>query len=215
MGTFSVKLRVWNPAQPGGVEELDAFVDTGAAFSWISRARLERLGVASSRKMGFRTIEGRLLERDMATVYVSTDKYSVPDVVVMAKEGEMEVLGAHTIEGLGMAADPVQKRLVPTVMLARGRVEWSARAGLLRQKMRIYARAGYANHSRAKISDAPVQVLAKGPTMRSFGNIAREMEGLLNCSNFWLQTASGEFTIRSERSCSTKERSWQRKLQVM
>jgi hypothetical protein len=33
MGTFSVKLRVWNPAQPGGVEELEAFVDTGASFS--------------------------------------------------------------------------------------------------------------------------------------------------------------------------------------
>jgi predicted aspartyl protease len=118
MGTFSVKLRVWNPAQPGDVEELDAYVDTGAAFSWISRTRLERLGVVSSRKMGFRTIEGRLLERDMATVYVATDKYSVPDVVVMAEAGEMEVMGAHPIEGLGLAADPVQKKLVPTVMLA-------------------------------------------------------------------------------------------------
>jgi hypothetical protein len=74
MGTFSVQMRVWNPAQPGGVEELDAFVDTGAAFSWISRARLERLGVTASRRMGFRTIEGRLLERDMATVYVSMDQ---------------------------------------------------------------------------------------------------------------------------------------------
>jgi predicted aspartyl protease len=118
MGTFSVKLRVWNPATPSGVEELDAFVDTGAAFSWISRSRLERLGVTPSRRMGFRTIEGRLLERVMATVYISVDKYSVPDVVVMAEVGEMEVMGAHTIEGLGMAADPVQKRLVPTVMLA-------------------------------------------------------------------------------------------------
>jgi len=118
MGTFSVKLRVWNPAKPGEVEELDAFVDTGAAFSWISRARLDRLGVAASRKMSFRTIEGRLLEREMATVYVATGTYSVPDVVVMAEAGEMEVMGAHTIEGLGLAADPVQKRLVPTVMLA-------------------------------------------------------------------------------------------------
>jgi hypothetical protein len=27
-------------------------------------------------------------------------------------------MGAHTIEGLGLAADPVQKKLVPTVMLA-------------------------------------------------------------------------------------------------
>jgi predicted aspartyl protease len=118
MGTFSVKLRVWNPAKPGNVEEFDAFVDTGAAFSWISRARLERLGLASSRKMPFRTIDGRVLERDLATVYVATDGYSVPDIVVMAEVGEMEVLGAHSIEGLGLAADPVQKKLVPTIMLA-------------------------------------------------------------------------------------------------
>jgi hypothetical protein len=120
MGTFSVKLRVWNPAKVCDVEELDAYVDTGAAFSWISRARLEWLGVAASRKMSFRTIEGRLLERDMATVFVATGTFSVPDVVVMAEAGEMEVMGAHTIEGLGLAADPVQKKLIPTVMLALG-----------------------------------------------------------------------------------------------
>jgi len=118
MGTFKVKFRVWNPANPERVEELEGYVDTGAAFSWVSRTRLDRLGVKSSRRMPFRTIEGRVLERDMATVYVSTDGYSVPDVVVMAEEGEMEVIGAHSIEGLGLAADPVQKKLVPTIMLA-------------------------------------------------------------------------------------------------
>jgi len=118
MGTFKAKLRVWNAETPGKVEELEAFVDTGAAFSWISRERLGRLGVGPSRRMPFRTIDGRVLERDLATVYVATDGYSVPDVVVMAEAGEMEVIGAHSIEGLGLAADPVQKKLVPTIMLA-------------------------------------------------------------------------------------------------
>jgi predicted aspartyl protease len=118
MGTFSVKMRVWNPAQPGGVEELDAFVDTGAAFSWISRARLERLGLNPSRRMAFRTIDGRVMERDMTAIYIASAGYSAPDMVVMAEPGEMEVLGAHSIEGLGLAADPVQKRLTPTIMLA-------------------------------------------------------------------------------------------------
>jgi predicted aspartyl protease len=118
MGTFKVKFRIWNPAQPERVEDLEGYVDTGAAFSWISRERLERLGLRPSRRMPFRTIEGRVLERDMAAVYVGSDGYSVPDVVVMAEPGEMEVLGAHSIEGLGMAADPIQKKLVPTIMLA-------------------------------------------------------------------------------------------------
>jgi predicted aspartyl protease len=125
MGTFTAKLRVRNPASPEKVEEVEAFVDTGAAFSWISRARLERLGVGLSRRMPFRTIEGRVLERDMATVYLATDGYSVPDLVVMAETGELEVMGAHSIEGFGLAADPVQKKLVPTVMLAlAARIAW-------------------------------------------------------------------------------------------
>ena len=45
MGSFSAKLRVWNPASPEKIEEVEAMVDTGAAFSWIHRERLERLGV--------------------------------------------------------------------------------------------------------------------------------------------------------------------------
>ena len=118
MGTFTSKIRIWNPDHPDRVEDLEAIVDTGAAFSWISRARLERLGVSPSRRMPFRTIEGHVLERDMAAVYVSSNGYSVPDVVVVAEPGEVEVLGAHSIEGLGLAADPIQKKLVPTVMLA-------------------------------------------------------------------------------------------------
>jgi predicted aspartyl protease len=118
MGTFSAKLRVWNPEHPEKVEELDLFVDTGAAHSWISRTRLERMGVVATRRMPFRTIEGRVLERDLGIVYIGTDGRSVPDIVVMAEPGEMEVVRAHSIEGLGLAADPVQKKLVPTVMLA-------------------------------------------------------------------------------------------------
>jgi predicted aspartyl protease len=118
MGTFSVKVRVWNVQHPDKADDLDLFVDTGAAYSWISRSRLERLGITPTRRMSFRTIEGRVLERDLGIVFVATDGYSAPDVVVMAEPGEMEVLGAHSIEGLGLAADPVQKKLVPTVMLA-------------------------------------------------------------------------------------------------
>ena len=62
MGRFSAKLRVWNPEHPETVEELDLFVDTGAAYSWISRERLRRLGVVATRRMPFRTIEGKVLE---------------------------------------------------------------------------------------------------------------------------------------------------------
>ena len=110
MGTFTTKFKVWNPTRPENAQELEALVDTGAAFSWISRARLESLGLNPSRQMSFRTIDGRVMERDMTAIYIASAGYSAPDMVVMAEPGEMEVLGAHSIEGLGLAADPVQKR---------------------------------------------------------------------------------------------------------
>src|SRR5271166_5865949 len=118
MGTFSAKLRVWNPVSPSRVEEMDVIVDTGAAYSWVSRVKLEGMGVRAVRKMQFRTIEGHTIERDLAPVFVATDGFTGGDNVVMAEPGDMEVMGAHTLESLGVTVDPVGKKLVPTVGLA-------------------------------------------------------------------------------------------------
>jgi hypothetical protein len=54
MGTFSANLRVWNPGAPEKTEEIVARVDTVAAFSWIYREPLERVGAQVLRRIGFR-----------------------------------------------------------------------------------------------------------------------------------------------------------------
>jgi predicted aspartyl protease len=118
MGSFSAKLRVWNPESPEKAEEIEALVDTGAAFSWIHRERLERMGAVVLRRIGFRAIGGSVIEGDTAAVCVASNGFTAPDIVVMAERNDMEVIGVHTIEGLGLAADPVQKKLIPTVMPA-------------------------------------------------------------------------------------------------
>jgi len=135
MGSFSAKLRVWNPDSPDKVEELEAMVDTGAAFSWMHRDRLERLGVEKLRRIGFRAIDGSIIERDTAAVWVASNDFKAPDIIVMAERNDMEVIGVHTIEGLGLAADPVQKKLIPTVMpalVAVGRLGQRAGNGVIR-----------------------------------------------------------------------------------
>ncbi|MFZ3263156.1 MAG: hypothetical protein WA172_04095 [Terriglobales bacterium] len=118
MGSFSAKLRVWNPTSPDKVEEVEALVDTGAAFSWIHRERLERMGFVALRRMGCRAIDGSIIEPDTAAVWVASNGFTGPDTVVVAERNDMEVIGVHTIEGRGLAADPVQKKLVPTIGLA-------------------------------------------------------------------------------------------------
>jgi predicted aspartyl protease len=116
MTTFTVKVKVWNPANPGRSAELEAWADTGAAYSWISRARLEPLAVQHVRRLQFQTIEGRKIERDLAAVFLSADGYTGGDNVVIAESGDTEVLAAHSLESLGLAVDPVHKKLIPLVV---------------------------------------------------------------------------------------------------
>ena len=116
MGTFTVKVKVWNPADPGRFAEAEVWTDTGAAYSWISKSRLEPLGVQKVRRLQFRTIEGHTIERDLAAVFLSTDGYTGGDNVVVAEAGDLEVLGAHSLESLGLSVDPVHKKLVPLVI---------------------------------------------------------------------------------------------------
>jgi predicted aspartyl protease len=118
VGLFKSKLAVWNPASPSRVEELELLVDTGASYSWFMRERLEALGIRPTGRMQFRTIDGRVLERDVAPVFVRSDGHIGGDTVMVAESGDAEVLGAHTLESLGLAADPVQRRLIPTVGMA-------------------------------------------------------------------------------------------------
>ena len=113
MGMFTAKLRIWHPAHPERVDELNLWVDTGAAYSWVSGERLRTLGIQPTRRLQFRTIEGRILERELAAVFVSIDEQIGGDNVVMAEPGDMEVIGAYTLEALSLIPDMSQKKLVP------------------------------------------------------------------------------------------------------
>jgi predicted aspartyl protease len=116
VATFTVKVKVWNPADPSRFAEAEVWADTGAAYSWISKARLEPMGVQKVRRLQFRTIEGHTIERDLAAVFLSADGFTGGDNVVVAESGDLEVLGAHSLESLGLAVDPVHKKLIPLVV---------------------------------------------------------------------------------------------------
>jgi predicted aspartyl protease len=115
--TFEITVKVWNPADPSRFADIKAPVDTGALYSWISRSKLESLDVQVVRRQKFRTSEGNTVERDLAAVWLASDGFSGLAMVVAADCSDKDVIGVHTIEGLGLAVDPVQKRLVPAVGL--------------------------------------------------------------------------------------------------
>ncbi len=75
---------------------------------------MERLGVRPIRRTTFALADGRRIERDMGQTWIRVNGEAEISLVVFGAEGEGAVLGAHTLEGLLLAVDPVGRRLVPT-----------------------------------------------------------------------------------------------------
>ncbi len=113
MGRFEVKVKVSNLAVPDRSGELELLVDTGATLSWLPRGFLEGLGVRPIARSRFQLPDGRYVEREQGGVLLSVDGQTVAVTVAFAEPGEALVLGATSLEALGLAVDPVKQRLVP------------------------------------------------------------------------------------------------------
>ena len=117
MGTFSVPIEVGDP-RGGQWERLQALVDTGASYTWIPRDILARLGVSPQERWEFETADGRVIEREVAETRVRVNGRQRITLVVFGEEGSRALLGAYTLEGLRLAPDPVNRRLVTVRGLA-------------------------------------------------------------------------------------------------
>ncbi len=112
MGTFRVTIEV---GDPGGqrFETVEALVDTGATYTTISAPPLERLGVVPHARDTFLLADGRRVERDIGRTWVRVDGRVELTLVVFGDPDTPSLLGAYTLEGLRLAADPVGHRLIP------------------------------------------------------------------------------------------------------
>ena len=113
MGVFSSPLQIAS-MDGGEVLEIEATVDTGATYTILPSGMLRRLGVASIGKAEIELADGRIVELEMGRVWVTIDGASEVSLVIFSEDGTPPLLGAYTLEGLRLAADPVQRRLVPT-----------------------------------------------------------------------------------------------------
>src|SRR3990170_6095322 len=125
MGTFRATIDIGDPAGQRW-DQVDALVDTagpelvegGSSYTWLPADLLARLGVSPQFRREFMTADARVIERDMAVTPAPWDGQTLPTPVVFGDEGSMPLLGAYTLEGFGLAADPINRRLVPVRGLA-------------------------------------------------------------------------------------------------
>ena len=116
MGAFSVPVQVGDLAGKRFIT-IEAVVDTGATHSVLPGELLERLGIGERGRRRFELGDDRIVEYPIgyALIRVNGDESIAP--VVFGPEGTAPLLGATTLEILGLAADPVHRRLVPVPSL--------------------------------------------------------------------------------------------------
>ncbi len=116
MGTFTARIGVSNGS--GRVPEwVDALVDTGATFTVLPASLLrERVGVTPTRQMTFTFADGR--EGPMpvgeARLFVSGREATSP---IVFGEEDRYLLGATTLQSLGLIADTTNHELIPAPRL--------------------------------------------------------------------------------------------------
>ena len=114
MGTFHVDCTVQNYTQPRKRALVhDLLVDTGSDSTWIAEETLRALGIVREKKdLTFVMANGQTITRSVGFAVVRLDDHFTIDEVVFAEPGDLLLLGARTLEGLGLRVDSRSKKLV-------------------------------------------------------------------------------------------------------
>lgn len=114
MGTFYVGCRIDNHVHSEKSSRVPRLlVDTGSEFTWISEKTLAKIGVKAEKKdVHFIMANGENITRTVGFAIVRVNKAFTIDEVVFALRGDMQLLGARSLEGLNLRVDSRTKKLV-------------------------------------------------------------------------------------------------------
>jgi clan AA aspartic protease len=118
MGVFKVPIQVGEPGAER-FESFDALVDTGSSNTAVPASVLRRLGVDAYRRAPFEMADGQVIEMDIGRTWVRVNGDIELTQVIFAEEGTQPLLGAITLEELGLGVDPIRRMLVPVRRLMK------------------------------------------------------------------------------------------------
>jgi clan AA aspartic protease len=120
MGLIFLELEVGNPANPQKTQSLAFLVDSGTIYSVIPTPVLKKLGIKPLAKEEFILANGeKIVRKKGVALFKYAGKVGGADVI-FGEEGDSTLLGAFTLEALGLMLDPLRRELKPLpMMLAR------------------------------------------------------------------------------------------------
>ena len=120
MGLTVLEVEVGNPSTPEVTKKLEFLIDSGAVYSVVPGGILEELGIKPLAKQEFRLANGTKIVRQKGiALFRYGEKIGGADVI-FGEEGDSVLLGAFTLEALGLALDPFKRELRPLPMILGG-----------------------------------------------------------------------------------------------
>ena len=113
MGVTTLTVDVANPATPDVTESLEFIVDSGAVMSVVPADVLHRLGILPTKQETFRLANGQQIVRHKGIVRFQFREWIGGSDVIFGEEGDATLLGALTLEALGLLLDPIKRELRP------------------------------------------------------------------------------------------------------
>jgi clan AA aspartic protease len=120
MGITTAILKVREHRKAPKYAEVEFLVDSGAVYSVVPGKILDELDIEPYREMSFSLADGTTLKRKVSSAYFEFEGEGGPAPVVYGEEGDSPLLGATTLESIGLVLNPFTRTLHPMRLLMAG-----------------------------------------------------------------------------------------------
>jgi len=120
MGLTFLEIEVGNPANPKVTKKVEFLVDSGAVYSVVPAPILKELGIEPLTEQEFRLADGTKIVRKKGIALFKHGNQIGGADVIFGEEGDSKLLGAFTLEALGLILDPLRRELKPLPMVLAG-----------------------------------------------------------------------------------------------
>ena len=111
MGTFYWPMEI-GPIGGWRYQTVNAMVDTGATYSQVPGSLLRKLGIVPSRCVESQLADGTVVQDQIGDMRIRIDGRETYSTVLFEEDGSPVLMGSYALEGVTLAVDPYNERLV-------------------------------------------------------------------------------------------------------
>lgn len=116
MALTHLKIKIFHPSEPRKAD-LDFLIDSGAVYSVVPSTILKKLNIKPDEERSFTLANGQTITRKLGGAKFEYNGHLGHAPVIFGEKGDSTLLGATSLEAMGMALDPLKRRLMPLPMV--------------------------------------------------------------------------------------------------